>query len=121
MTLANYSVVDGGASLPLPGVSKNSYNAIVYFEKPRFGTYLAYNYRDEFVYDQGSYFGDGEFGDEYSQLDLSARFNFTDKIALTMAVTNLTDEALIRTNSFGYNRGYELNGRRTTLAVRYEF
>jgi hypothetical protein len=38
-----------------------------------------------------------------------------------MAVTNLTDEALIRTNSFGYNRGYELNGRRTTLAVRYEF
>lgn len=116
-----YSVVAGGASLPLPGVSKNSYNAIVYFEKPRFGTYLAYNYRDEFVYDQSSYFGDGEFGDKYAQLDLSAHFNFTDKLALTMAVTNLTDEPLIRQDSLGYNRGYELNGRRTTLAVRYEF
>jgi len=115
------SVVAGGPTLPLPGVSKNSYNAIVYFEKPRFGTYLAYNFRDGFVYDQNSYFGDGEFGDEYSQLDLSARFNFTDKLALTMAITNLTDEALIRTNRFGYNRGYELNGRRTTLAMRYEF
>jgi TonB-dependent receptor len=115
------SVVAGGPSLPLPGVSKNSYNAIVYFEKPRFGTYLAYNFRDRFVYDQNSYFGDGEFGDEYSQLDLSARFNVTDKLALTMAVTNLTDEAVIRMNRFGYNRGYELNGRRTTLAMRYEF
>jgi TonB-dependent receptor len=128
-TLLNYtyidageiSVVAGGPTLPLPGVSKNSYNAIVYFEKPRFGTYLAYNFRDGFVYDQNSYFGDGEFGDEYSQLDLSAHFNFTDKFALTMAITNLTDEALIRTNRFGYNRGYELNGRRTTLAARYEF
>jgi TonB-dependent receptor len=127
--LLNYTYIDagkisnvaGGTPLPLPGVSKNSYNAIVYYEKPRFGTYLAYNYRDDFVYDQSSYFGDGEFGDNYSQLDLSARFNFTDKIALTMAVTNLTDEPLIRRNSFGYNRGYELNGRRTTLAVRYEF
>ena len=115
------SVVEGGPLLPLPGVSENSYNAIVYFEKPRFGAYLAYNYRDGFVYDQNSYFGDGEFGDEYSQLDLSARFNFTEKFALTMGVTNLTDEPLLRTNSFGYNRGYELNGVRTTLAVRYEF
>jgi TonB-dependent receptor len=115
------SVVAGGPSLPLPGVSKNSYNAIVYFEKPRFGTYLAYNYRDDFVYDQSSYFGDGEFGDDYAQLDFSARFNFTDKFAVTMAVTNLTDEPQIRTDSLGYNRGYELNGRRTTLALRYEF
>ena len=41
--------------------------------------------------------------------------------ALTAAVTNLTDEAVIRTDNLGYNRGYELNGRRTTLAVRYEF
>lgn len=127
--LVNYTYIDageisavaGGPSQPLPGVSKNSYNAIVYFEKPRFGTYLAYNYRDEFVYDQSSYFGDGEFGDKYSQLDLSAHFNFTDNFALTMAVTNLTDEPLIRTDNLGYNRGYELNGRRTTLAVRYEF
>jgi iron complex outermembrane receptor protein len=115
------SVVAGGPKLPLPGVSENSYNAIVYFEKPRFGAYVAYNYRDEFVYDQSSYFGDGEFGDDYAQLDLSARYNFTDKFSLGMAVTNVTDEPLIRENSFGYNRGYELNGRRTTLAVRYEF
>ena len=115
------SVVAGGPTLPLPGVSENSYNAIVYFEKPRFGAYVAYNYRDEFVYDQSSFFGDGEFGDEYSQLDLSARYNFTDKFSLGMAVTNVTDEPLIRENSVGYNRGYELNGRRTTLAVRYEF
>ena len=114
-------MVAGGPSLPLPGVSKNSYNAIVYFEKPRFGAYLAYNYRDDFVYDQSSYFGDGEFGDDYAQLDLSARFNFTDKFAVTLGVTNLTDEPLIRTDNLGYNRGYELNGRRTTLALRYEF
>ncbi len=115
------SVVAGGPSLPLPGVSKNSYNAIAYFEKPRFGMYLAYNYRDDFVYDQSSYFGDGEFGDDYAQLDLSGRFNFTDKFAVTLGVTNVTDEPLIRRDNLGYNRGYELNGRRTTLALRYEF
>lgn len=127
--LANYTYIDageisgvaGGASQPLPGVSKNSYNVIVYFEKPRFGTYLAYNYRDEFVYDQASYFGDGDFGDEYAQLDFSANYNFNDSFSVTMAVTNLTDEPLIRVSSFGYNRGYELNGRRTTLGLRYKF
>lgn len=127
--VANYTYIDageistvaGGPPQPLPGVSKNSYNLIAYFEKPSFGTYLAYNYRDDFVYDQRSYFGDGDFGDAYSQLDFSANYNFNDSLSVSMAVTNVTDEPLIRVNNVGYNRGYEFNGRRTTLGVRYKF
>ncbi|HTE39341.1 MAG TPA: TonB-dependent receptor [Steroidobacteraceae bacterium] len=127
--LANYTYIDageisavaGGPSQPLPGVSKNSYNVTAYFEKPRFSTYLAYNYRSGFVYDQSSYFGDGEFGKKYAQLDLSASYNFNDSFVLTMAITNLTDEPLIRVDRFGFSRGYELNGRRTTLGLRYKF
>ena len=127
--MANYTYIDagelpteeGGASKTLPGISKSSYNVTVYYEKPRFGAYLSYNYRDGFRLDNNNYFGDGSKIDEYGQLDLSTNFKFTPNLGVTLAVNNLTDEPVVAVNDAGYGRGYELTGRRITLGLRYDF
>jgi iron complex outermembrane receptor protein len=127
--MANYTYIDagelpteeGGAGKTLPGVSRSSYNVTVYYEKPRFGAYLSYNYRDGFRLDNDSYFGDGSRIDEYGQLDLSIDFKFTPHLGMTLAANNLTDEPVVAVNDAGYGRGYESTGRRIMLGLRYDF
>lgn len=126
---ANFTFVDaedvqvqeGGPLVPLTGLSRTSYNLIGFYENDKFGMRLAYNERDDFVMDPSSFFGDGQFNTEYSQLDLSANYNVNDNISLYFEALNLTDEVRLIVNSFGLNRGLEDGGRRMTLGVHANF
>lgn len=127
--IANYTFVDaddlpfvaGGPALPLPGVSKNNYNLVLYYEKAGFGARASYNYRDKFVVDSSSFFGDGQFTNSFKQLDLSASYAFNKNLEVHVEALNVLDAAIVNVNKFGINRGFEDFGRRITGGVRLRF
>src|SRR4029450_6400393 len=78
-TILNYTYLDAGEAqvtqngppVPLPGVSKNSYNIVGYYERAKFSGRLAYNYRSSFVVSTSAHFGDGSSGQVDCPLECS--------------------------------------------------
>ena len=95
----------------LPGQSESSYNLIGYYEKGKFGTRLAYSWRDEFL-DQirASNSQRSNFYASYGQLDLNAQYDITDNIVLTFDALNLLEE---ETQRFGESRDRNISYRET--------
>jgi TonB-dependent receptor len=99
---ANYTFVDSEtplideatrASLPLPGLSKNSYNLIGFYEDKTFSVRVAYIFRDSYLLGQGSAASGGSsYVDGRGQLDVSGQVNLTDNVRLTVEAINLTRE-----------------------------
>ncbi|MDP9011585.1 MAG: TonB-dependent receptor [Pseudomonadota bacterium] len=128
-TLLNYShitagsivVTTGSAPVPLSGLSKENYNATLYFEKPIFGVRVAYNYRGGYVVDPASYFGDGDYRKAYGQLDASATLHATQSLDVTAEALNITDRAISNVDKYGISRGYEKFGTTVMVGVHYKF
>ena len=108
---ANYTRADSsstqsssfGNDLPIPGVSKNSVNAIVYYEHYGFSARAAYEWRDTAVNSSGvgSSFafqdinGNSKiytvYSAPYGQLDAQVGYDFNRHFGLLLQVVNLTD------------------------------
>ncbi len=108
---ANYTRADSsstqsssfGNDLPIPGVSKNSVNAIVYYEHFGFSARAAYEWRDTAVNSSGvgSSFsfqdinGNSKiytvYSAPYGQLDAQIGYDFNRHFGLLLQVVNLTD------------------------------
>jgi TonB-dependent receptor len=103
---ANYTYVDSEApspaaadksgnklTVPLEGLSKNSYNLVGMYEKGPFSARVAYNWRDDYVVTtQGN--GTGNLpvvSKAFGQLDASVSYDFNDHMGLTIEGTNLTN------------------------------
>lgn len=121
LDVGKLAVNDGGPKLPVPGVSKNSYNLTAYYEKGGFGFRVAYNYRSGFTVDQNSYFGDGDFGRSYGQLDASLNYDINKMVAVHLDATNINEAAVRNYDVYGISRGFEDVGRRVTGGVRVKF
>lgn len=127
--IVNYTYLDAGEAkvredgppLPLPGVSKRSYNVVGYYEYGGFSGRLAYNYRSSFVNSTTANFGDGSYGQSYGQVDASFGYDINDQIGLTLEGQNLGNSVLRTQNDAGYGRGYEDIGRRFTFGARVKF
>ncbi|MBV9913457.1 MAG: TonB-dependent receptor, partial [Sinobacteraceae bacterium] len=93
-----------GSNLPIPGVPKNSFNVVGYFERAGFSARLAYAWRDvslnsNFV---GSFFtvsdinGNpktyGIYQAAYGQLDGQLEYDFGEHFGVLFSVVNLADE-----------------------------
>ena len=77
--------------LPLPGLSKNSYSLVGYYEDRRFSARLAYTHRSQYLFQvQQAVNGGSRFNDAYGQLDASASYNLTQAARLTLEAQNLT-------------------------------
>jgi TonB-dependent receptor len=92
----SYTSIDGkdqaGKSITLPSVSKNNLNVIGYYEGPKFGARLVYNWRDKYDLAAGnSFVGDARTVKARSQLDASASYKFTEALTLSVDAFNLTD------------------------------
>ena len=68
--------------------SKNNANLVGYYETPIYFARLAYNYRSQYMVRETGYYSN-RMHDGYGQLDLSAGWNITPRIKLTLAITNL--------------------------------
>jgi len=99
---ANYTYVDSntpstvaGLSAPLAGLSKNSYNAILMYEKGPFSARIAYNYRSQFYNSLITVVGFANpflgYTGGYGDLDASINYNITKNIEVNVQGTNLTD------------------------------
>lgn len=98
-TFANYTYVDSeivypnGVKGPLAGLSENSYNYGIYFEREQFGARVVVNGRDDYVTAiPGS---DRNFSENTSgptRVDMSAFYNITENVKVSLEVINLTEE-----------------------------
>lgn len=126
---ANYTVLDssltGQSKLGIPtppvGLADNTYNVTLFYEDARFQARASYNFKDKYVESIG-YEMYPVWRDGYGQVDLSASFNVTDSLQISLEGINVTDEATTGyTMDPSFPTMYELSGRRVNLGLRMEF
>lgn len=130
---ANYTYVDSeitygnGVTGPLSGLSKNSYNYGMYFERDAYGVRVVVNGRDDYVTRiPGSDSNYSENTSGPTRVDMSAFYNLSEQVKLSLEVINLTkeDEHLYTTGPIGdLNLVREINntGREVSLGIRATF
>ncbi|GGI93179.1 TonB-dependent receptor [Shewanella hanedai] len=109
-------------SFGMPGLSKDSYNAVVFYEKYDFSTRLAYNYRSQYLIEPSGRQENVIFGDDYGQLDFSASYDITKQLTVSFNAINLTESEQRQFAGFE-ERLYEnyIYGRRYHLGFSYSF
>ena len=123
-TDAEFINPNSGASFDVPGLSENSANAVIFYEKDRLSGRVAWNWRDEFLFRVSDTRSNPRFTKSYTQLDASFGYNLTDNISLVLEGINLTDENLMQFNIVGpvsnleQLRAISNTGRRFQVGVR---
>jgi len=90
-----YVTASGASALKtdLVGLSKNAYNATLYYEGKRFGARVSAAYRDDYLTTvPGRNNADVEGTKGTTSIDLSASWKINDRLELTLEGLNLTDE-----------------------------
>ena len=130
----NYTFVDTdaefvnprtGSTFDVPGLSRNTFNAVVFYEKGRLSGRLAFNQRDEFLASIADTRGNPLFTRKFNALDASLSYRFNDKVTFSFEGINLTDENVVQFNTIGRASreffNFENNtGRRFTAGVRVQ-
>lgn len=123
--LANYTYVDAedDKGNPLVATSKTSYNFTALYEKGRLKGRLAYNWRDDAVFEFTE--GRPDFVKARSQLDAQIGFDLMDRLTLSLQAQNLLPEksATIEYSNFNPTalNSYALSERRFSLGLSYKF
>ncbi|HET6522967.1 TonB-dependent receptor [Sphingopyxis sp.] len=123
--IANYTYSDAedNAGFPLVAVSKNSYNLVGLYEKGPFSARIAYNYRDEAVFEFSQ--GRPSFIGARSQLDAQLGVDITQNIALSLQAQNLLPKKSATSEYSNFNttalNSYALSERRFSVGVRAKF
>ena len=91
---ATFSNEDDVRSITLPGLSKHSFNAVLYYQDGRIDTRLAYNWRDDYLAQTFGSGGQPIYRDAFGQLDFSVNYRLLDSLELRFEALNLTDEGV---------------------------
>jgi TonB-dependent receptor len=112
-----------GTAATLPGVSKNNFNYIAYYETPDYGLRLVYNYRDVYDLAAGSTFvGAARSVKARGQLDASASYNVNERITVGFDAYNLTNSRRTEyQNEEAMPRANDYDGRTYTMSLRASF
>ncbi|WP_083720782.1 TonB-dependent receptor [Sphingopyxis sp. QXT-31] len=122
--IANYTYSDSedAAGFPLVAVSKNSYNLVGLYEKGPFSARVAYNYRDEAVFEFSE--GRPSFVGSRSQLVAQVGSDTTENFALSLQAQNLMPRKSA-TSEYSVNEvalnSYALSERRFSVGLRAKF
>jgi TonB-dependent receptor len=119
---ANFGVAGDVRSSGLPGLSKNSTNAALYYDDGTFEGRVSYAWRGRYLAQFSDDFGIPRFRNDYGQVDLSATYHVTARLSFQLDVLNLTKAQFIDKSSAAmYPYGvYDLD-RRILLGARYSF
>jgi len=133
--------------LPLQGLSKNTYNIALMFDKGPVSARLAWNWRSKNLQgvnvsgtrgtdatdtnpnsptrgSRGLAWGLPIWADDYGQLDASLFYNFTENLSLGVEAQNLTDskyQQLMQQSIGMKGRAWFVSGPRYTASLRYSF
>lgn len=109
---------------PMVGLSKNAWNATLYYDNNKFSARVSAAYRDEFVNTiPGREGSDVEATSEFTTVDASLSYNVTDKLTISLEGLNLTDEWTDMWMDTAGDRSiaYTHTGRQYMLGFRYKF
>ncbi len=83
-----------GDDLPFQGMSKDTYNAVVWYENETFSARLAWNSRSPRLHTAGNPNTGNQalYQDDYSQLDFNATYNWNENISFYVNGSNITEE-----------------------------
>jgi TonB-dependent receptor len=130
---ANYTYVDASAqresvagntapSCGYPGLSPQSYNGSVFYERGDFQARVSYNWRNHFSVDCGGGSTQARNRAAYGQTDASLRYNLTPHLAIYADAINLSNS---RTHEYALNESQFLMledvGRRVSVGLRAAF
>ncbi|MCS0628171.1 TonB-dependent receptor [Telluria mixta] len=128
---ANYTYVDSkaasalaGKTVPLEGLSKNSYNLIGMYEKGRFKARLAYNWRDGFVVSTSSSGAQGVpiYAKELGTLDFSIGYDVTRQLSIVVDGVNILGAATETYYGNSHSQAnYQPLNKRYGIQARYSF
>jgi iron complex outermembrane recepter protein len=123
--IANYTYADSKDSngFPLVATSKHSYNLVALYEKGPFSARIAYNWRDDAVFEFTQ--GRPDVVASRSQLDAQFGIDITKRIAFQFQAQNLIpkDSATVEISNFNPTalNSYALSERRFSAGVRVKF
>lgn len=127
----NYTFADSDAAFEegdetsevasIPGLSKHSFNAILYYDDGSLDARLSYAYRDRFVETTAGSFGVPVFQNARGQLDFSANYALTDQFTLQFQVLNITKERLETQSLLNLPHDTGQLDRRMFFGMRYNF
>lgn len=124
----------------LEGISENTYNAQVYWERDAYQLRLAYNYRDDYLFDTGvkrveevgvlatgttSADLDPTVGNDYrdgrGQLDLSGSWKVHENVTLAASITNVLGAPFRQLSELGSPWRYTEADRRIAFGIRAKY
>ena len=132
--IANYTYIDSGsdflneltgAAYGISGLSENTINFTLFYEKGPWIGRVSYNYRDDFNDSIADGQGHPKFVDSYDQWDASFGYAVNDNISIMLEGINLTDENVYYYNLLGTSTMEHIvqashAGRRFQLGVRWK-
>jgi TonB-dependent receptor len=117
---ANFAQQGDVRSSGLPGLSKNSYNASVYYDDGALEGRASYAWRGGYLAQFSDDFGVPRFREAYGQVDLSASYKLTKRLSVQLDVLNATRSQFVdKSSDPRYPYGvYDLD-RRVLVGLRY--
>lgn len=82
----------GQRSIPLPAAAKNTYNAMLGYEKDGLSLRVTAAYRDEYLDELGPDAESDRYVKDHLQIDASAKYRFTDNVQAYVEWVNINDE-----------------------------
>ena len=110
-----------GTELPYPGLSKNSYNIALWYDRNEYNARIAYTYRDRFYTGGNDVSGNPNFQEKTGFLDAKFQYRLGQHWTFSVEGKNLTDQAQI-TDAGDLFRVNELafSGRRYFVSLSYK-
>ena len=133
--IANYTYIQSGsdfesaktmASYSIPGLSENTINFTVFYEKGPWSGRVSYNFRDDFLDSIGlAWAPHPYFVKPYKQFDASLGYAPNDRLSFALEGINLTDESVYYYNRVGSGQEDHFSsainaGRRFMLGARWK-
>lgn len=113
-----------GRTLPFVGMSKDTYNFVVWYEQDEFSVRLAYNARSPQLLTEGTGGSGGQalYQDDYAQVDFNATYNLNDNVSFYLNGSNLTEEFQQTYLEFEAQKAFQnVYERRWTAGARVTF
>lgn len=111
-----------GSVLPYPGLSKDSYNVGLWYDRGLVNARIAYNWRSRYYSGTNDVSGNPNFRDKTGYLDAKLQLRVTKQLTLAIEGKNLTNQAeLTYSGDLGRPNELAYPGRRYYASASYKF